>query len=252
MTPILFLPAILILILVASYVRMRQREIVAPDLPSRFGRIVCAVVFVSALAAVGVGTWRETTGALAFPEVRLKVPTKVPRPIPNTKSNPSGKVDIGPCRLIATVLLVGREQDRIYPLSGDSYLVEWPAESHMIFRGEHNDATYEVRLNLLEFFKSGATGAIEANNSLTIITNGPPWPTWSSSNSGNLELDSLRTETFGNGQLSRHHAPLSLVPTYDGQARILIHLTRADSDDPVETIPASQWLARNVEDLGIS
>ena len=43
---------------------------------------------------------------------------------------------------------------------------------------------------------------------------------------------------------SLQHAPLSLIPSGDGSdLRLLIHLTRADSDDPLEKIPVAGLLA---------
>ena len=57
-------------------------------------------------------------------------------------------------------------------------------------------------------------------------------------------LDTLQTQGFGPGRDTLPNAPLSIIPNAVGpDLHLLIHLARADTDDPLENVPAAQWLA---------
>jgi len=238
----LLLLLILVLIIAAAYARASRRSVVArPDYHHWIVRLLCLVLFVAALIAVGVGTWRATQDEYNIPQVA--VPTKAPRPISSPANLP--KLDLGPSKLIGTVLLVSKTQDRLVALCGESLTLTWPPEAsaELVFHGDHGGATYTVTMDLRDFDFIGPGGEIRTQNGFSIAMKGA---TWSSSGSGGtLALDTLQTRDFGTGRDTLYHAPLSLIPSDNGpDLRLLIHLARADNDDPLEKLPADPWLAR--------
>ena len=247
--PLILLPLIATLVALS----FRRPMTTKPDHHHWVVRILCAILFVSALIAVGVGTWRGTNED-AFPrQTSLQARTKAPRSIILPKNYHGQKIDIGPSKLIGTVLVVRKVQDRFLPVCGESLTRVWPPTSNnnLAFHGEYAGATYTVTMHLGELVNHGNAGDIYANNCLSIQAQGATWSR--TGGTGSLELNSLNIENLGFGQDSLYHAPLSLIPEgNDGDLRLLIHLTRADNDDPLQEIPAAQWLDSHASDRRLS
>lgn len=243
MTSSLLLICIAGLIIAARVGSSRRALVAKPDHHHWIVRLLCVVLFVAALIALGMGTWQATHEEVNSPQVTVMVPTKSPRPISSPANMP--KIDLGPSKLIGTVLLVSKEQDRLVPLCGESLTLGWPPEASakLVFHGAHGGANYTVTMDLRDFDSIGQDGDIRTQNGFSIEMKGA---TWSSSGSGyNLALDTMQTQHFGNGWELPHHAPLSLIPSDEGaDLRLLIHLARADNNDPLEKLPADPWLAR--------
>ncbi len=205
-------------------------------------RVLGAVLVLAALVAVGVGTWRGTSAEFASPAVRVSLPTHAPPPLPGaTQAN--GKVDLGPSQLIATVLLVRKVQDQFLPLCGESRTLAWPptGDPELAFEGESNGSSYEVRMNLSEFMRWNDDEAVRATRGVSVASKG--W-NWSSGGSMELKLDTLEVENFGGFIETLDHAPLSLIPVATVQdLGLLVYLTRADRDDPLRQVSASDWLS---------
>ena len=107
--PEIFIVLIVILmVIVMIVIRLSKRERAMSDYHSRPMRILCAILLAAGLVAVGIGTWRECMAAKPIAEITINVPTRSPRPIPATGRSQNHVIDIGPCRLIATVMLVSR------------------------------------------------------------------------------------------------------------------------------------------------
>ncbi|MCX6879038.1 MAG: hypothetical protein NTW21_35300 [Verrucomicrobia bacterium] len=236
--------ALLILILiVAGVVALASRRVLVtrPDHLHWIVRILCIVLCVAALTATGVGTWQGTNEDLIASPVNVLVPTQAPPPLALTGDE--GKSNIGPAKFVGTVLLASKQHDRFLPLCGESISFEWPPKSttELDFHGEHGGVAYTITFDLrqLDGFRNGRE--MQTRLSYSRTTRGDHW---SSSGGGLLPLEQPVTESLGHGISSLRHAPLSLIPTGDGQElRLFTHLARADRDDPLEKIPAAQWLA---------
>ena len=181
-------------------------------------------------------------GDLAGPRFAVKVPTRPAAPIKtNDKFQP---IDLGPCKLIGTVMLARKERDRLFPLCGESLTLDWPpaATGDLVFQGEYGGMSYTVTLDLREFVCWGAAGEIQTRNGVHTVMKGL---THSGTSGGmNLKLDHLETLAFTYGIGEFGYAPLSVMPLADStDLRLLVHLTRADRDDPLEEMPVADWLA---------
>ena len=238
---ILLLP--LLFLIGAGVAYASRRSILAqPDHHHWIVRLLGVVLFAAALAAVGLGTWRGTHDEFKLPSVSVAVPTHPPRPVKRLAD--STTVDLGPTKLIGTVLVACKERGRFVPLCGESITVDWLPESSadLTFNGEHAGINYSVTMALREFRTFGQNGDIQTGGGQSYVMKGA---TWSSSGSGSIApLDTLQTQGFGPGSDTLQYAPLSLIPRAVGSALyLLIHLTRADADDPLEKVTAAQWLA---------
>lgn len=205
-------------------------------------RILCAVLALAALAAVGVGTWRGAIANLTPEPVGVSLPTRAPQPLPKAKESRT-EVDLGPSKLVGTVLLVRKLQDRLLPICGESRSLDWPAQgaAELVFQGAFGDSSYKVRMDLSEFGRWNANEKLRVMRGVDVQRRGT---NWSSSGGLELNLDTFEMEDFGNRGDLLEHPPLSLIPVASGRDLfLLVHLTRADRDDPLRQMSASQWLA---------
>ncbi len=227
----------------------RRARAVRSDYHHWIVRLLCAVLATAALVAVGVGTWRGTGHELTSKRVLVTLPTKAPVPIPEAAKD-NGNIDLGPCKLIGTVLLARKEQDQFLPLCGESLTFDWPpkADDSLTFSNKFEGGSYTVRMDLSGFVRWNPTEGIRTMNGISIQSKGL---TWSSSSSGTtLNLDTLLETDFGTHGLTLDHAPLSVIPTTNNQElRLLMFLTRVDIDDPLRQIPASEWLRTDARNL---
>ena len=233
-----------ILIAVMASLAARRSKQAQPDYFHWIVRLLCAVLCVAALMAVGVGTWRGTKDDMSSPQVTVMTPTLPPPPLAPTENY--DKINIGPCKLIGTVLVALKQQSRFLPLCGESLIIDWPAEANTqrVFQGECRGTSYTIRLNLQEFFCTGKDGQILIQNGLSFVVRVLNFS--SSSSGGTFILDTPKTMNFGNGFEATYHAPLSVIPVGgDSDLQVLFHLTRADRDDPLAEIPAARWLTDN-------
>jgi len=237
---LLALLVLLGLIIGVARASLRARP-VRPDHHHWVVRVLGAALFLAAVTAVGIGTWRGTAVDLAGPPLCVKVPTRTTGPIKSTADRQH--IDLGPCKLIGTVLLASKEQDRFLPLCGESLALEWPSAANgiLVFKGQYGGFNYWVTLDAREFVSWSKPGEIQTRNGISVITNGPGFS--GSSSGATLKLDTLEIMPFGYARNSFDHTPLSIMPTCDGQDfRLLIHLTRADRDDPLAEMPVAGWL----------
>lgn len=236
-------PLLLFLIIVCVVVvAARRSPSFKPEYHHWIVRILCAVLFVAGMVAVGVGTWQGTRLDSLPPSLKVKVPTKAPRSLDLTK-NP-GNPDLGPCRLIGTVFLARQAQDRLLPVCGESQVLEWPPGpvANLVFRGEHNGSTYTVVMDLREFVCFGQGSDVRSRNGVTVVMKGAGWS--GSTGGGTLALETLGITNFGFRRDALDHAPLSVIPSGSAAELCLaVHLARADRDDPLEEVPVGQWLA---------
>ena len=238
----LILGSVLFIFTAVLALAMHRASATKPDHHHWIVRSLCALLLIAALTAVGVGTLRGTREEFPSPPVMVKVPAKTPRHVDLTGD--FKEIDIGPSKLIGTVLVARMEHDHLLPLCGESLTLEWPLRSstHLTFKGAHGGTTYTVTMQAQEFVSLGNGGGIRFQGELSRTMRGLGFS--SSGSGGDLILDTLKTEDFGNGRDTLSHAPLSIIPSDSSQnLRLIIHLTRADSDDPLEETPASQWLA---------
>ena len=252
MSLILLSPFVLLIILfiigATVGIAARRARVVRPDHYHWIVRVLCAVLMLAALVAVGVGTWRGTGAALDAPALRVSVPTHAPQPLPSG-TKPYDRVDLGPTKLIATVLLVRQLQDQFVPISGESRTLDWPAKgnSELVFQGESAGSSYNLRMNLSEFLRWNPTEQIRASNGVSVEKRGR---NWSSGGGMELKLDTLEVEEFGGFRDELHHAPLSVIPVLSNEnLRLLVHLTRADRDDPLRQVSVADWLGAEATNL---
>lgn len=224
----------------------RRTRAARPDHHHWVVRILCAGLLAGSLVAVGVGTWRGTRDESNAPVVAVMTPTKAAPPLPGGTER-HGKVELGPTKLVATVLLASKEQDRLLPLRGETRTLDWPLKADggqirsnpLRFTGALGDSSYEVTMNLGDFTNWQADERIRTGG-VSLQTRGRRWSRGSGSE---LILDTLHVSDFGGHGDDLRHAPLSLIPTVGGRNLcLLIHLTRAAPDDPLRQLPASQWL----------
>jgi hypothetical protein len=226
----------------------RRARVARPDHFHWIVRILCAVLVVAALVAVGVGTWRGTSASLTSEPVLVTLPTKAPPPIPNAKK-PNGRLDLGSTKLVGTVLLVRKLQDRFVPICGESLTLDWPPNGNpeLAFQGESGGSSYTVRMHLGEFVRWNPDEAISASQGVSVQSRGKQW---SRGGSMELKLDTLEVDDFGGFSEQLDHPPLSVIPVAAAQdLRLLVHLTRADRNDPLRQVAASDWLSGEAGNL---
>ena len=203
-------------------------------------RSLAALLAVSALVATAIGTWRGSQSTVDIRPFKVTIPTKTPRALPETKGYKT--IDLGPAKLIGTVIVARREGERFIPLAGESHVCDWQASAprKLEFCGSWQGASYEVTMNLNRFIRYG-DGTVNSEGGITFQTRGMGW---SSGGGGSSVLEALSMQDFGNGRGILQRSGLSLVPTDDGgNICLLMHLTRADADDPLTQAPAVDWLA---------
>lgn len=242
MAPFSFLLLILILVIGAAFgLSSRRIKLARADHHHWLVRAFCALLATAALVAVGIGTWQGAAINPAPEPVLVSQPTTAPPPLPKTPED-RGEIDLGPCKLIATVLVAREVQDRFIPLAGGSQTLDWPptADSRLVIACEYDDASYTVTMDLARFSRWNQDDKVHTRQGISVETKGRSWS--SSSGGGTLELDRLHVEDFGNGGRF-HRAGLSaLTSPVSPDLFLLIHLTRAESADPLRQIPAGQWL----------
>lgn len=242
---ILILPVLLIVILIFAIVVVTRRSSrrIKSDHHHWLVRVLAAGLAAAAVIAVGIGTWRGTQAAPSFSAVRVTQPTRTPQSIP-THQNDSLEVDVGPCKLVGTVLVAREIQGRFFPLCGESQTLDWPAKAsaEMVFTGEYQGADYTVTLqpSPLRRWNTGDEISILGGGMSAQVKG----RSWSWSGGGQIELDRLQAQAFSHHGDMSHWEPLSVIPiaTPERGLRLLIHLTRADADDALRQIPAEQWL----------
>ena len=243
-----FLLILLFIIGATVGIAARRARVARPDHFHWIVRTLCAVLVLAALVAVGVGTWRGTGNSLASKPVRMTLPTKAPPPLPKA-TLPSGTLDLGPTKLVGTVLLVRKLQDRFVPICGESLTLEWPPNGNpeLAFQGESDGSSYTVRMHLGEFVRWNPDEAIRASQCVSVESRGK---TWSRGGGMELNLDTLEVEDFGGFSEELDHPPLAVIPVAAAQdLRLLVHLTRADPNDPLRQVSASEWLSSEARNL---
>jgi hypothetical protein len=109
------------------------------------------------------------------------------------------------------------------------------------FSGSWQGASYTITMNINRFIRYG-NAAVNSEGGISIQTKGFGWS--GSSGGGSTVLEMLSMQDFGNGRGILQRSALSLVPTDDGgDLCLLMHLSRADADDPLTQAPAVDWLA---------
>lgn len=226
----------------ASLRLARSVRRIPPDHHHWVMRVLGAVLCLAAVTAVGIGTWRGTADDLTLPPLMVKVPTKPVPPIQSTTNDQH--IDLGPCKLVGTVMLASKEQDRLFPLGGESRVLAWPpaASGELVFQGEYGGMSYSVTMDLREFI-SWNPGEIRTRNGLSTVMKGFGYS--GTSGGTNINLDQITTVPFGQGHEGLWHAPLSVMPLAESpDLCLIVFLTRASCDDPLQEIPAAQWLER--------
>lgn len=235
---------LIILLLAFLFIRpglLPKRRFARPD---HFHWLIRAVAALLALAAVAVaataiGTWRGLAPDPTVAGLKVLVPTLPPHPLPEEPRN--GAIDIGPRKLIGTVILVRVEGDRLVPLGGESKTVDWTGDSlrELTFAGSDLAGRYTVEMSVRGFRNSGRIPQIDG-----ILSTRFTRPNWSSSSSGgSLLLDTVqfRETDPRSGYLRR--SKLSLIPNARGETTALVtHLTLADPGDPLTGTPVDEWL----------
>lgn len=245
---------ILILVVAATVgIASRRSRAGTPDHHHWVVRVLCAGLLAGSLAAVAVGTWRGTGGKSDAPEVIVSMPTQAPPPLPGGTER-YGKVELGPTKLVGTVLLASKQQDRFLPLCGETRTLDWPLKSggvpirsyQLRFTGALGDSSYDVTMDLGDFINWQTDGRIRTGG-VSMQTRGSHW---SRGRGSDLILDTLHVSDFGGHGDDLRHAPLSLVPTVGGRNLcLLVHLTRAAPDDPLRQLSASEWLNADPQTL---
>ena len=243
-----FLLILLFIIGATVGIAARRARVARPDHFHWIVRMLCAVLLLAALVAVGVGTWRGTGASLTSKPVLVALPTMT-LPAEPKVTKPNGRLDFGPTKLVGTVLLVRKLQDRFVPICGESLTLDWPPKgnSELAFQGESGGSSYTVRMHLGEFVRWNPDEEIRASQGVSVESRGK---SWSRGGGMELKLDTLEVEDFGGFSEELHHAPLSVIPMAAAQdLRLLVHLTRADRDDPLRQVAASDWLSGEAKNL---
>jgi hypothetical protein len=211
-------------------------------------RVFFALLAAAAVITVGVGTWRGTNPTSATQAVIVMVPTTSPPEMPKNRDS-NGRVDIGPCKVIGTVLLVRIQQGRAIPICGESLTLDVPSPDYpeLVFHGKLADSEYTVRMRLDRFVRFGGDDQLSPGSGASVEARGARW---SRSGGTALNFDRLEVQSFGGFGDTIQHAPLSVIPTVDqGDLRLFLYLTRADQADPLRKVSASEWLADKSEEL---
>lgn len=173
-------------------------------------RVFFALLAVAALITVGVGTWRGTDPLEPVQDVMVMVPTTSPSELPKNHDT-NGSVDIGPCKLIGTVLLVRIQQGRAIPICGESLTLDVPSPDYpeLVFHGKLTASEYTVRMRLDHFVRFGGDDQLSPGSGASVEVRGA---TWSRSGGSALKFDRLEAESFGGFGDTIQHAPLSVIP----------------------------------------
>ena len=226
----------------------RRARVARPDHFHWIVRTLCAVLMLAALVAVGVGTWRGTGASLTSKPVFVALPTMT-LPAEPKVTKPKGRLDLGSTKLVGTVLLVRKLQDQFVPICGESLTLDWPPKGNpeLAFQGESGGSSYTVRMHLGEFVRWNPDEAIRASQGVSVQSRGN---NWSRGGSMELKLDTLEVDDFGGFSEQLDHPPLSVIPVAAAQdLRLLVHLTRADRNDPLRQVAASDWLSGEAGNL---
>ncbi|MEO5914642.1 MAG: hypothetical protein ABIS50_10445 [Luteolibacter sp.] len=163
--------AISLLVFALTRSSSSNRPVVRPDHFHRLVRRLAALVAVGAVAATAIGTWRGTSGVVRADAFEVTVPT---RPAPLIAKAPDNRsLDIGPTKLIGTVIVARRVGSRYFPLHGESRVVEGQAGYLMSlkFDSTWKDYHYTVSIQTENFYHKD--GVLNSQGGLYINMNGP-------------------------------------------------------------------------------
>lgn len=239
---IIILLVIVLLIYLGTRGASTNRFVASADHYHWIVRSLAALLAVSALLATAIGTWRGSGEDFYVIPFKVTIPSKAPRALPETKDYKT--LDLGPAKLIGTVIVARREGEHFIPLTGESRTCDWQPDAprNLDFSGSWQGASYTVTMNLNRFIRYG-DAAVHSEGGISIQTKGWGWS--SSSGGGSIILEKLSMQDFSNGRGTLQRSALSLVPTDDGgDLCLLMHLSRADADDPLTQAPGIDWLKK--------
>lgn len=236
--PLALAMAVLLVSAVVRYTSWKLPVVRADHYP-RMVRGMAAFVAIAALLTTAIGTWRGSA-MKAADDFEVIVPTRAPHEI--TGSDRPGRLDIGPSKLIVNVIIARQSGSWFVPLQGASRFIEWKGgvatpEFDMVWQGvpfrvSVGFENFSQDKGILSFWHFAGQPAIEVS---------PAQPNYRSLD-GSRPIGMLNKEPLVDGA-AQARSPFSLVPLDDmRQVFLLVHVARADHDDPLGKAPVGTWL----------
>lgn len=204
-----------------------------------FVRGLAAFVAIAAVLTTTIGTWRGND-LENVDEFEVIVPTRAPHEI--VGSDRPGPLDIGPSKLIINVIIARQAGDRFIPLQRASRSIRWnggmvTSHLNLVWQGvplvvSVGFGNFSQDNGILSFWKYAGEPAIR-------VTHGgdPTYPL-----AGGRAFEMLNVEPF-EAVTSLLRSPFSLVPIDLGEVSVLVHVARAELDDPLGKAPVGTWFA---------
>lgn len=240
--PLTVAMAVLLVSAVIRYTSWKLPMIRADHYP-RMVRSLAAFVAIAAVLTTAIGTWRGSA-VNAADNFEVIVPTRPPHEI--TESGRGGRIDIGPSKLIINVVIARPSGNTFVPLQGASRLIEWNGGvatpgidmfwQGVPFRVSVGFKNFRQDDGILSFWNHIGEPAIQVSRAGSNV----------SSTIGARPFGILNRESLG-GVAEITHSPFSLVPENGmGPVVLLVHIARADRDDPLGKASVGKWLANQV------
>lgn len=239
--PLALAMAVLLVSAVLRYTSWKLPLVRADHYP-RMVRGLAAFVAIAAVLTTAIGTWRGSA-IKAADDFEVIVPTRAPQVI--TESDKPGRLDIGPAKLIVTAIVARRAGNRFVPLEGVSQYIVWKGgmgtsnlDIDMVWQGIpiHVSAgfgNFSQDKGILSFWSLAGMPAIRVT----------PAETYDKAVIGARLFDKLNVEPFRGVTLPKQ-SPFSLVSADDTRkVFLLVHVARADREDPLGRASAGTWLA---------
>lgn len=238
-----FILPIILLLLIAGFVGTRKWRIPTPPAPrALWKRITGAVIAVAALVTVTVGTWRSAESPLASSSDTVVRPTLPAPMVKADREGGYGTATVEPCQMILRAYLVRNRENAPVIVRARSVVLDWPIDAgdmknlDLDWRG----IDYSLSVGVNQIWDGGGLVSLNGTRRLRVETRSGGTRSSSSSGGGIAYLGKGTVLTDDPIYPVLAHDPLSLWPQVSENLAVWLEAELASSDDPLETIPASQ------------
>jgi hypothetical protein len=194
-------------------------------------RITGAVIGVSILATLTVGTWRSVLSPEMIPSETVLRPTMPPPVVKADDQAGYSNATVEPCQIILRVYLVRNWPNNPTILCGKSSVISWPDEAHAEkkFDLSWNGVDCEFSISVYDVYDGGGLISLSGSSQLKVNSS-----FGSSSSGGGVAY--IGKGTVKSQVPSTSNNPLSLWPQITGELNVWVEAELAKKDDPLESI----------------